>query len=128
MTVEKLFEVATRSKMRFPFKGQISVEDLWDLRVEDLDSVFKTLNSKVKQAKEDSLLDTKTKADEILDIQIEIVKYIFTTKSDEAAARAKAKERKEQKQKIMSIMASKQEEALQNKSIEELEKMLNELD
>ena len=128
MTVEKLFEVATRSKMRFPFKGQISVEDLWDLRVEDLDSVFKTLNSRVKQAKEDSLLDTKTKADEILDIQIEIVKYIFTTKSDEAAARAKAKERKEQKQKIMSIMASKQEEALQNKSIEELEKMLNELD
>lgn len=128
MTVEKLFEVATRSKMRFPFKGQISVEDLWDLRVEDLDSVFKTLNSKVKQAKEDSLLDTKTKADEILDIQIEIVKHIFTTKSDEAAARAKAKERKEQKQKIMSIMASKQEEALQNKSIEELEKMLNELD
>ena len=93
MTVEKLFEVATRSKMRFPFKGQISVEDLWDLRVEDLDSVFKTLNSKVKQAKEDSLLDTKTKADEILDIQIEIVKYIFTTKSDEAAARAKVKER-----------------------------------
>ena len=128
MTVEKVFEVATRSKMRFPFKGQISVEDLWDLRVEDLDSVFKTLNSKVKQAKEDSLLDTKTKADEILDIQIEIVKYIFTTKSDEAAARAKAKERKEQKQKIMSIMASKQEEALQSKSIEELEKMLNELD
>lgn len=128
MTVEKLFEVATRSKMRFPFKGQISVEDLWDLRVEDLDSVFKTLNSKVKQAKEDSLLDTKTKTDEILDIQIEIVKYIFTTKSDEATARAKAKERKEQKQKIMSIMASKQEEALQNKSIEELEKILNELD
>lgn len=125
--MEKMFEFATRSKMRFPFKGQISVEDLWDLRVEDLDTVFKSLNKQVKQTKEESLLATKTTEDTILDIQIAIVKYIFDVKVQEAKARLIEKERKEQKQKIMSILATKQEQELQNKSVEELQKMLDEI-
>ena len=45
---KNMFEVATREKMRFPFKGMISVEDLWDLSVQNLDKVFKTLNSQRK--------------------------------------------------------------------------------
>lgn len=125
--MEKMFEFATRSKMRFPFKGQISVEDLWDLRVEDLDTVFKTLNKQIKQTKEESLLATKTTEDTILDTQIAIVKYIFDVKVQETNARLIEKERKEQKQKIMSILATKQEQELQNKSVEELQKMLDEI-
>ena len=31
-----MFEVATRNKFRFPFKGLISVEDLWELSVDNL--------------------------------------------------------------------------------------------
>ena len=125
--MEKMFEFATRSKMRFPFKGQISVEDLWDLRVEDLDTVFKTLNKQIKQTKEESLLATKTTEDTILDTKIAIVKYIFDVKVQEANTRLIEKERKEQKQKIMSILATKQEQELQNKSVEELQKMLDEI-
>lgn len=125
--MEKMFEFATRSKMRFPFKGQISVEDLWDLRAEDLDTVFKTLNKQIKQTKEESLLATKTTEDTILDTKIAIVKYIFDVKVQEANARLIEKERKEQKQKIMSILATKQEQELQNKSVEELQKMLDEI-
>lgn len=125
--MENMFEFATRNKTRFPFKGQISVEDLWDLRVEDLDTVFKSLNNQVKQTKEESLLATKTTEDTILDTQIAIVKYIFDVKVQEANARLIEKERKEQKQKIMSILATKQEQELQNKSVEELQKMLDEI-
>lgn len=125
--MENMFEFATRSKMRFPFKGQISVEDLWGLRVEDLDTVFKSLNKQVKQTKEESLLATKTTEDTILDTQIAIVKYIFDVKVQETNARLLEKERKEQKQKIMSILATKQEQELQNKSVEELQKMLDEI-
>lgn len=125
--MEKMFEFATRSKMRFPFKGQISVEDLWDLRVEDLDTVFKSLKKQVKQTKEESLLVTKITEDTILDTQIAIVKYIFDAKVQETNARLLEKKRKEQKQKIMSILATKQEQELQNKSVEELQKMFDEI-
>lgn len=128
MSNEKMFEVATRSKMRFPFRGSISIEDLWDLSVENLDSVFKTLNSQVKQSKEESLLNSRTKEDEVLEMQIAIVKYIVSIKLEEADARLKAKEKRERKQKIMGILSTKQEEELQGKSAEELQKMLAELE
>ena len=125
--MENMFEYATRNKVRFPFKGQISVEDLWDLRADDLDTVFKTLNRQVKQSKEESLLTTKTAEDTALDIQIAIVKHIFDIKMQEANARPLDKERKAQKQKIMAILANKQEQELQNKSVDELQKMLEEI-
>lgn len=123
-----MFEVATREKFRFPFRGVISTEDLFDLSVKDLDSIFKTLNKELKKAKEESLLETKTQQDKELDIKIEIIKYIVKTKLDEEQLRAETKKKKEQKQKILELMASKQDADLQNKSVEELQQMLNELD
>lgn len=59
MTITNIFEAATKEKYRFPFKGMISVEDLWDLKLQDLDSVFKALNKQKKQNDEESLLQIK---------------------------------------------------------------------
>lgn len=125
---KNMFEVATREKMRFPFKGTISVEDLWDLSVQNLDKVFKTLNSQRKEVQEESLLDTKSSEDERLETQIEIVKYIVNVKLKEQAARVKAAENKEKKQKIMALMAKKDDEEMENMSREELQKLLDELE
>ena len=125
---KNMFEVATRTKMRFPFKGMISVEDLWDLSVQNLDKVFKTLNSQRKEAQEESLLNVRSSEDEVLDTQIEIVKYIVNVKLEEQAARVKAAENKEKKQKIMALMAKKDDEAMENMSREELQKLLDELE
>lgn len=122
-----MFEIATRTKMRFPFKGLVSVEDLWDLSVRDLDGIFKTLNAQVKKSQEESLLATKTKEDETLAIQIEIVKHIVKTKLDEAETAKQSKELKEKKQKIMEMIAEKKDEALRNASVEELQAMLDNL-
>lgn len=123
-----IFEVATRNKYRFPYKGQISVEDMWDLPVTELDKIFKIMNKQVKTAQEESLLKTKTKEDEVLENQIKIVRHIVSVKQEEASNRLKEKERKAQKQRIMEIMADKQDEELKGKSIDELQKMLTELD
>lgn len=124
MSNVNMFDVATRNKLRFPYEGQISVEDMWDLSLSALDSVFKTLNSQMKQAKEESLLSTKTKADETLELQIEIVKYIVSVKLAEKEAKEKAAEKSAQRQRIMEIMAKKQDESLEKASMEDLQKML----
>ncbi len=127
MAVENIFEYATRNKVRFSFRGLISVEDLWDLSLTNLDSIYKELNKQSKQSEEESLLNIKTQEDELLNVQIDIVKHIVSVKLAEKEAREKASAKKAQKQKIMSIIAAKQDEALQNSSIDDLKKMLDEL-
>lgn len=128
MTVNNIFEYAVRNKVRFPFKGLISVEDLWDLSVTNLDSIYKTLNKQIKQSEEESLLTVKTNIDTELEVQINIVKHIVSVKLAEQEAREKAAAKKAQKQKIMSIIATKEDEALKNSSVDDLRKMLDELD
>ena len=126
--MSNMFEKAVKGKYRFPYKGQIAVEDLYDLPLGALDTVFKTLNAEVKKTDEESLLQTKSEEDDILSTKIEIVKYIFNEKLEEKKNRHEAVERKEKKQKIMQIIATKQDEALRNASVEDLQKMLGELD
>ena len=122
-----IFEYATREALRFPYKGMQSVEDLWQLSVKELDSIYKTLNKQVKQSEEESLLSTKASVDTELEVQIAIVKHIVSVKLAEKEAAEKASVKKAQKQKIMSIIATKQDEALQNSSIDQLQKMLDDL-
>ena len=123
-TTTNLFEMATRKKFRFPYKGMISVEDLWDLSVENLDTVYKTLNAEAKRANEDSLLATKSAEDTVLDMKIAIVKHIVGVKLDEKAKRQEAATIAAEKRKLMEIIANKQDEALNNMSVEELEAKL----
>lgn len=125
-----IFEMATRNKYRFPYKGVISVEELWDLNLDQLDFIFKTLNNELKKSEEDSLLITRTVNKETVDLRtkIEIVKYIFNTKRDEAEFRRNEAARAEKKQKLLDILAKKEDESLNSLSKDELLKMIGELD
>lgn len=122
-----IFELATRQKYRFPYKGNISVEDMWDLPVTALDSIFKVLNAKAKQAQEESLLESKTKEDEETAIKIQIVRHIVGVKQAEAAAREKAKENKEMRQRLLEIKAAREDKRLEGLSDADLDKMIAEL-
>lgn len=126
--MEKLFEIATRKKLRFPFKGQITVEDLWDLKPENLDSIYKTLNAENKKEQSEESLMAAKKPESGLDIQIEIVRYIFTIKMHEAAARMQEKERADQKRKLLAIYAQKEDEEISKMSKEDIKKMIDALD
>ena len=118
------FEVAVRNKYRFPYKGMISVEDLWDLSLTSLDFVYKTLNSEKKQSEEDSLMSTKDEKTTELQNKIDIVKYIYSEKVAEREKKRMETENKAKKQRIMEILANKQNAALENMSEEELKAML----
>jgi hypothetical protein len=123
-----MFEEATRKKFRFEYYGTITVEDLWDLPIETLDKeIFKPLNSQLKQTEEESLLDIQSKEDEELNAKIEIVKHIVKVKQEEAQFAVDAKERADQRQKIMEALAAKKDESLKSMSEDELEEALNKL-
>jgi len=124
MEIERMFEKATREKTRFPYKGLLSVEDLWDLSVQELDKIYKVLSAKLRTCKEDSLLDTKNGPSEELAFQVAIVKYIVGVKLAEMASKEQEAEKKLKKQKIMETIAKKQDTDLEGKSIEELTKMV----
>jgi hypothetical protein len=120
----EMFELASRNKIRFAYKGWLSVEDLWDLGVQELDTIFKKLNATLKATKEESLLGPKNQADTDLELQVGIVRHIVEVKLAEQAAREDAANKKAKEQKILAIIADKQDESLKSMSVEDLKKML----
>lgn len=122
-----IFEAASRNKYRYPYKGLVTTEDLWDLTQAQLDMVYKALNKGVSEAQVSSLMCKVTEVDAELLNKIEIVKYIFNAKEAEAEARKNDAVKSAKKQRILDILAKKQEDALQNMSEDELKKMLDEL-
>jgi len=127
MTVEtNIFEQASRSKTRFPYRGMCSVEDLWDLSVQELDKMFKSINAELKVEQEESLLDTNERSSDI-DLQVAIIRHIVSVKLDEADAAEHEEVARQKKSRILAILANKQDESLMAMSEEELAEMLDEL-
>ena len=121
-----ILEKAIRLKLRFNFKGMLTVEDLWDLRLNELDTIYKELNQQKKLQESESLL-TNNLINDIVNLQIEIIKYVVEQKQAEQLAKQTEIEKQQQKQKILEILSRKQDDDLQNKSTEDLLKMLENL-
>ena len=128
MTTENLFEMATRNKMRFPStKGELSVEDLWDLSDKDLDVVYKNLKDQEVKSSEESLLDDAN-VDPKLTAAIGIVNYIFTTKRNEKLAEKERINKKLTQKKYIDALSKKQDEAIEKMSEAELRAMIDSLE
>lgn len=122
-----IFEYAAKNKLRFPFRGSITTEDLYDLSPANLDSIYKTLSREAKKNDEESLLADKSADDVQLSVKIDIVKYIVAEKLAAIERAKKAAATKLQAEKIRAILAKKQDAALEEMSPEELQKMLEDL-
>ena len=118
-----MFEKASRLKLRFAFNGVCGVEDLWDLSPTNLDKIYKALKAEAKAKEGDSLLDTKTKEDDILALKIDIVKYIYTVKDAEKKARATAAEDASFNKMIDDMVARKKLGEMESMSVEDLLKL-----
>lgn len=120
-----MFEKASRMKLRYQTnRGVISVEDLWDLSLESLDAIAISLNKKLKESQTESFIKTKTKDTTELELKFNIVKHIIDVKLSEAEARKNADEKRAKKQKLMDLIAKKQDAELEGKSVDELMKEL----
>jgi len=128
-----MFEKATRQKLRFTtIRGEVSTEDLWDIPLTgkkgfNLDEIAKTLNRAIKDAEEESFVTPVTKSNETLKLKFELVKHIIKTKLEERDLRIQEADKAAHKARILSLIAEKQDDALRGKSLEELEKELENL-
>jgi len=118
------YKTASQLKIRFnTSKGVLSTEQLWDLSLIELDSIAVELEKESKST-EKSFLFKKTKKDILSKLMFDIVLDVLTTRMQEAEALANAKEDKEHNEKILTLIANKNDINLQSKSIQELEEML----
>lgn len=125
-----IFEKATRQKLRFEFRGTLTTEDLWDLSTNNIDLIYQELMGKKETSNKATLKKetTETAAQKELDLKIEIITHIFNVKTDEEKA-AKEKAEKAAKIKELKLLASeKAREEQKGKSLEEINKMIQELE
>ncbi len=122
-----LFEKASRCKLRFDsVKGQLSVEDLWTLKLTDLDAIAVSLHTQLKDTGV-SFVTPNTKVNDLLQLKFDVVKHIIDTRLTEAEIAKQASDKKKQMDAIMELIAQKQNEQLSSASIEELTNKLKEL-
>jgi hypothetical protein len=104
------------------------VEDLWDLSLVMLDAVAVVLAKKLKDADATvSFLNPAVSANDALQLKFDIAKHILDVRVAERNDAKTAKDRAEKKQKLMEIVANKQDAELEGKTVEELTAMINAL-
>lgn len=120
---------AIRQKLRFSFTGIISVEDLFDLKLSNLDSIYQQLTKELQDISGKSLLYDGNKEEvEVLQLKIDIVKNVFEIKQAEAKALEDKIANLQERQKIMRIINEKEDAELSDLSIDELKDKLKELE
>lgn len=119
---------ASKSKLRVSTQlGVVCVEDLWDMQLANLNNTAVKLSKMIKEAGEEDFLDESVKVDPVLQLSFDVVFEILTIKKDEKTARALATVKRETKQKLLGILADKEDESLKGKSAKQIQKMLDAL-
>lgn len=122
-----MFDKATRLKLRFESnKGLLSVEQVWDLSLTALNDMAKGLNRELKSlaVEEEDFIGTNTSVDSQLQLRFDIVKHIISVKLAERNEAATASEKKAHNQAILELIAQKERQNLEGKTVEELRGML----
>ena len=122
-----MYKQASQLKLRFLTNvGQLSVEQLWDLSQTQLSNAIKAVKKVLKKNDDDELSfleDTKV-VDVENQLRFDILKDVYLTKKKANEDARNALNLKQQRDKILTIIADKKDEDLKNKSVEELEAML----
>lgn len=136
--VDSMFEQASRSKLRFESpRGLLSVEDLWDLPLTspsgnraNLDAIAIELHRQTRDSAEvlsfvNPSVENGARAE--LDMKFAIVKHVIGVKVRERDELKAAAERRDKKNRLLELIARKQDEELSSKPVEELQALVNSL-
>ena len=122
------FKQATKEKLRFDnSKGLLSTEQLWDLSLNSIAIIVRSLKKQLKKDNDDDLsfLDEgSTPVDRTLELKFNVVKEVYLSKKEDSDTIRDEASKKLHNQKILELIFEKKEGDLRTKSVEELEAML----
>lgn len=123
--MDNIFEKAMRQKLRFSTaKGELSVEDLWDLKLKDLDLAGRAIKKQLKDEEEESLISKPSKLKSELTLKLEIVKSIIAYKQEEEQKAKTRAANKAQAEFLQELLHKKKMNVLENMTAEEIEVQL----
>ena len=129
-----MYKKAAELKLRFQSsRGQLSVEQLFDLKMVDLAKMIKEQNEIVKKTKGDAdaelefLEGTSDGKENIEVLKFDILKDIYLDKKHKRDQDAEDILKREEIKKLEELIAKKQDAALEQMSVEELMKKRDEL-
>jgi hypothetical protein len=129
--MSNIFEEASRKKIRFESsKGLLTVEDLWDVPLKtgsvNLNQIALGLYNNLK-VENISFVDDSVNVTSLNQLKFDLVKYVIDVRLSEKKGAEVNAMKKKVKERIMSVIAEKEDNALSSKTIEELRAMLTDL-
>jgi enoyl-CoA hydratase/carnithine racemase len=126
MTDKNLFKLAARRKTRFnSTRGPLTAEQLYDLKLPDLDATARAVNAELKSITEESFIQTtpdprRGLLQDALDLVIEVIadKQLDAERATKRAAKA------DLKRTLTDALARAEAEKLAGTSIADLQKQL----
>ncbi len=120
-----IFENASKTKVRFETsKGEVSVEELWDLSLTSLDSIAKVISKELKEASEESFISKKSSANTKLELKMEIIKYVIQGRLKEVEDSKTMAEKRAQVAFFEDLLNKKKTQSLESLSESEIEAKL----
>ena len=128
----EMFERGSRLKLRFEMsKGALTIEDLWDLSLNTLDSMAVKVDEALSKEGGKSFIPVtaaKRTASTYNDLRLDILKHVISTKAAEEEARKARAEKSATISKLKELAQAKQDEKLASQSLEDILKQLGELE
>lgn len=129
-----IFETASRNKLRFQSTfGSLSVEQLWDLPLtsrgssDDLDSLAKAANRDLKELEEESFVVKSSIAKSELELPLEILKHIISSKLKDIEDAKSRRDRADQRETLLRILKDKEVSEMEGMSKDDILKQLAEI-
>ena len=129
---EKFEQVSKiRPVVRFAsIQGDLTTEILWDLPLTakrnneaDLNSVAKVINKQLKEEGDEDFVNTKSKSTELIELKLDIVKYIIKCKQlqeeEKKSAKVLAESKARRKELIIEADLESEKERIKNMTSEE---------
>lgn len=120
-----MYKEALQKKLRFKTnKGMITTEDLFDLSLQNLNTLAIMLDKKISEAPKKSFIEELSVEENDDELRFSIVKDVINIKLKARKDNINRAQIDARNKRIAELIAKKEDEALENKSIEELRAMI----